>query len=220
MKTCYWFGGSIVRGAELEKCGIPEQDRFTKLVSRHFGWIEQNHASDAASIGSVTESIASTEFVENSVVFVIVPSHCRYYWINENFKSYNIMPHDKNYQSWYKTVDTFGFRKHTIFQQLLLIKLLLEKKNLEFYFINELDRDFRQHANPIYFDQVINHFLLPANQYLLEELNWDFDQGYPPLALQHLNFWPCENHPNVQGHKKLADKIISLINSKISISKD
>jgi hypothetical protein len=221
MKTSYWFGGSIVQGTELEKCGTVEQDRFSLLVSQHCGWIEQNFATQGSSISHIADQIIKTKFEPESIIFIIIPLYCRYFWIDENYKQCNIMPNDKTFRQWYKTVDNWGYRTHTVFQQLFLIKLFLEKNNLKFYFFNEMDRAVRFTGDTvIYFDEVYDHFLLPPESYLLEELEWNFDQGYPDINLKHKYFFPCEHHPNVHGHRRLADKIISLIDNKISISKE
>jgi hypothetical protein len=225
MKTCYWFGGSIVQGIELEKCGVVEQDRFTVLVSRHFNWIEKNCAQQGASIGGIADQIFKTQFKKDSIVIVVVPSHLRYHWVSPNMDSQSIMPSVEHFKYWYRDIDNFNFRKFVLYQNLLLIKLLLEQQNIEYYFVNEVDSD----SGPDYgvtdvamlsnYQQAVEpYWLLNPNYFLLDALDWDFNKGYP--TKYHEDFFPCENHPNVQGHRKLANKIILLINNKISISKE
>ena len=80
--------------------------------------------------------------------------------------------------------------------------MYMKNKGIEFVMVNNQYRL----DDSSYFPTEDQRWILPADERLGDLLDVNLDNGFPEESEQHKYFWPCESHPNIHGHKKIANK--------------
>jgi len=219
--TAVWFGDSWCMGTELEKCMGPDykskdqedyrrENRFSNLVSKHFGWKEVNLAQEGISTEHVTLKIIEyTELqndLQNQIYFIVWPSFQRYFWINDSNQRQDLR-WCSEYKDWYRTVDTGAYQMYCAQRTIWSTCLYLQQHKISYVMVNGQSRVTKIGPFPLQ----DYYWILEPGKTLGDILDVDLDQGFPAIDQNHRYFWPAENHPNMYGHKKIAKEIINYL---------
>jgi len=219
LSKIYWFGDSWVYGDDLDS---PQTDCFARLVSNHYNAECVNLGENATSIDSIVYKFLAIkdQIKSNDSVFFFLTESNRITIDNKNLlagawenHTVNLHPYNKY---WYKYFDS------DIQQQLNLDRnlFLLHNACPQAKFVNIFSLNSTKHipysAWLLPDDRCIAEFILP---YVLKGMQIE---DHPDLLVEEweeqkkfadLYFKPNFIHPNELGQKKLADKIIELIDN-------
>lgn len=214
-----WFGDSWTHGSELEKCiGADYQQhdqdsfrcahRFSRLVSDSIGLQERNLAQPGISAERLCMSVDQqlSTFSCADVVFVVWPSFSRYFWIDHDQTQHDVRISDQWYR-WYRDVDTYPYQMYMAQRTVWSLHNLLAAHGVKHYFMNSVYRV----TDPNYFDISGEHWINDPSWRVSDLLDFDPDKGYPALDCNHRYLYPCQNHPNLYGHKTIAREIIKFL---------
>jgi hypothetical protein len=223
IKKISWFGGSWSLGTELEKASTQglaidqdqfrRENRFSYLVSKYFGCQENNLAEPGISSENITRKLVS--YVKNSYIdatqellIVIWPSPWRYFWIDHKGQEQDLRYNSNNW--WFKQVDTFHFRNYNLQRTIWSLHNFCQANSINYVMINgEAGIEPDQIQAPFDTDEISGYNWLTSGQDdMTKWLDFDLTQGYPSPKEKHRYFWPCESHPNLTGHAKIANEII------------
>ncbi len=223
IKKISWFGGSWTQGCELEKTSAQglsidqelfvKVNRFSYLVSKHFGCEDHNLAQQGASSENILRTVVShanhsMSDPDQELLIIVWPFSRRYFWIDDNGQEKDIR-YDSN-DWWFKHVDTFGFRHYTIQKTMWSLHHFCVSRGLNYVMINGEDPVLPEHMQQPFSMQEFDSYnwLISPDHTMTSWLDFDIQNGYPAMKDQHRYFWPCENHPNLVGHAKIAQEII------------
>lgn len=224
IRSVLWFGGSWLLGTELEKeygttqvdpivrDRFVEDSRFTGLVSRYFGWEEINLAQEGISPERLMLEIIdrvdklSSEDIENCLLIILWPSFQRYFWIDDTGSMIDVRAVPE-YSRWYREVDNYPFQMYTAQRTIWALDCFLRQRRIKYTMMN---CEYRV-TEPWYLDFPKDNWAIPPEQRISDVLEVDLDHGYPGEKEKHKYFWPCRAHPNIYGHKRIADKIINYL---------
>lgn len=214
-----WFGDSWTHGSELEKCiGSDYQrhdqdwfrtsNRFSRLVSDAFGYDEINLAEPGISADRLCMLVDQQldQISDADLVFVVWPSFSRYFWIDQDHNQHDIRISDRWYR-WYRDVDTYPYQMYNAQRAVWSLHNLLESRGIQHYFMNSVYKI----TEPLYFEIGGSHWVHNPQWRLSDLLEFDPDQGYPESKSRHKYLYPCENHPNLYGHKAISLEIIKFL---------
>ena len=221
--TSIWFGDSWCIGTELEKClpnyqaqdqdAYRRQHRFSKLVSDYFGWEEINLGNEGISPEHVALKIVEYSELQtdrrDQIYFIIWPSFQRYFWINEAGEKKDLRWSSSN-QNWYRVIDTYEYQMYSAKRTVWSTTMYLRNKGIKFAMVNNQYRL----DSPDYFVIDDQDWILPSSTRLGDLLEVNLDLGFPEKSMKHKYFCPCESHPNLYGHKRIANEIINYIKTK------
>lgn len=232
IKKISWFGGSWVLGTELEKESIQglaidqdqfrKENRFSYLVSKYFQCEENNLAVAGISSENITRKLVS--HVKNSCVdttqellIVIWPSPLRYFWIDHKGQEQDLRYNSNDW--WFKQVDTIDFRNYSLQRTIWSLHNFCQSHSIKYVMINGEAGIGPDQIEAPFDNGEINgyNWLTSSGHDMTEWLYFDLNQGYPSPKEKHKYFWPCESHPNLAGHAKIAREIIKHL-EKLSIT--
>ena len=227
-KTYHWFGDSWVKGAELE-LSVPAHEVkncvFPKLVSDYFGANCKNYGI----VGSSTDIIPLNFFKivntinTDDIVFFCLTGRNRISILDNNGDPYFIKASDTDKKSnlWYKFFDSKHQAIYNYDKTINLLYLWCKELKIKCYFANIFHKEETEIFNLIPDDRWIlpkNHFLAQDIVYINDEvLNEVVSNDMPNITLADWDlqkqmikkyFSPGKSHPNVDGHKKIAELII------------
>jgi hypothetical protein len=185
-------------------------NRFSRLVSDHFGWEEVNLGQEGISpehvMLKVVEYSELQEDFRDRVYFIVWPSFQRYFWINETGDPIDLR-WSVNDKSWYRVIDNYDYQMYCAQRTLWSTTMYLNSKGIRYHMVNNQYRVEASSRFPLNSD----HWILPPDKRLGDLLEVNLDNGFPEPVQQHKYFWPCQSHPNDYGHKHLASYIIDYI---------
>jgi hypothetical protein len=210
------FGDSWCWGSELEKSlgagykamdqdSFRERNRFTALVAQHFGWQEKNFGEPGISAEHLVQRISQylKSPCQDELILIVWPSFTRYFWIDEKNHRQDIRISDQ-WSRWYRDVDNYAYMMYSAQRSIWSLQNLLKVQGQCYIMINSVTRV----TAPWHFDIDVDHWPAGVQSRLSDLLGFDVDQGYPQ---EHQYLSPCENHPNVYGHKCIAREIINYL---------
>ena len=232
--TFYWFGDSWVYGDELS-----DNDRhtntFAKLVSDYYQASCVNLAICGSSVNSVTyELIKNIDKIDplTDVIFFGLTSNIRTSLFDNDLKNllpsgytkHNIHPY---VNEWYRYFDTPKQRVYNYDCNINLLYLLCKDRGINCYFFNIFTLLDSHMFNVIPAEkwlirrtQCIAEYILPVIDITTHGLIMDdcpeitSDQWIQQEVYVKNYIRPCYSHPNVQGHKKIAEELIKCLNYK------
>jgi len=240
MKKFYWFGDSWVFGSELElevSETIKQNYTFAKLVSDYFGVecinLGQPGISNDLLPLILFENINNID-AQNDTVFFCLTSHQRVSMLSDKKHPLTVLPsiQDNNkrdnehphWKEWYKYFDNECNQIFNYDRNINLLFHWCKSQQLNFYFMNlfttvtESIFDVSRPANWLLpKDQSLSNFIFPITDIefggiVLEDRSWltnvQWNQQQEAIA-QYIK--PCFCHPNVAGHKKIANELINLV---------
>ena len=190
MSLCF-SGCSITYGDELEN---KEQERFSRLVSDHYGLSDNNISLCGASNDDIVRR--TVKYLEKNEVDILIIQFTyisRYQWVDESGKYQNWTTSFQNdlrhnhtpRKQWYKHVYTNHYGLENAWKNIFLIDRYCKSRNQK------------------YISLVNNH----DERFYNIECNWKkLYNGDMPIILQ------CKNsHPNLQEHKTISDVVMRRI---------
>jgi hypothetical protein len=241
MKKFYWFGDSWVFGDELEKlvpCHNVTQYNFAGLVSSHFNAECVNLSECGSSITTIPlkfyEILEKINPDVDRVFFGLTASH-RTAMFDDSGNYQNILPslHNKHkphkhQDKWFKYFDSQGQRTYNYDCITNLLYFWCQQKNIKCYFLNlfttetvSLINSIPDDAWLVSKDQCTAQFILELvdnqNQSVItdDSPNLTNDQWAIQSKLVEKYIKPCYAHPNIHGHKVIADNLIKLLENKL-----
>jgi len=238
----YWFGDSWLVGAELEHSGIKMDERtdyvFAKYISEHFDKEYVNCGVSGTSVNNLPFELQKyiNNIDQDDIVFfgltalhrtgVVQKTNEELIW-SQILPMANYGPYvNENAKQWFKYFDTEEHRLYNYDTTITLLYLILKNLNVDCRFYNI----FTTAPDSIWFDMVpedkwllprdkcIADFILPINgnefgqvvshdQPFLKSEDWQIQQEHLQKYIK-----PGWTHPNPDGHKKIAEKLIPQIN--------
>jgi len=202
----YFDGTSWAAGAELEN---PNQTRFSKIISDHYGAEEYNVATQGGCNRAIARNILEHNLDEYDIFIIQMVNHSRTEWYDENQKKYRqvkpILPLSfskelKNYwTTYYEKIyhKEYGITDEKIYYNLLR-EILQDKKHVIVTCARESFVPFDMDISLDLYDNKKRHAI--HNQ-------WGEKPPHPRLK----NYLTTGNHPNEMGHKIIAQMIINYI---------
>jgi hypothetical protein len=226
LKKITWFGGSWGQGVELEKdsptgLGIDQEEfrkahRYTSLVSNYFFLEENNLSKQGVSNENLVRQVVDyvekqgPEQLDHELLVIIWTSENRYFWIDHNCTEKDLRWDDK---WWFTNVDNPYYEKYCAQRSIWSLHSFLQSKNIKYAMANG---EVKTNSNTTKFYDISNgKWFLPPEYRVSDWLDFNLDQGYPSLSKKHKYFWPCESHPNLAGHGKIAQEIIKHLEHNI-----
>lgn len=239
--TFYWFGDSWVFGDELElqvDSSARQDHTFANLTSQHFQADCVNLSECGSSITSIPlkfkEIVEQIDPATDHVFFCLTASH-RTSMFDETGKVKNILPPPtyKNHNThpyrdqWFKYFDSPAQRLYNYDSVINLLYLWCKHLGITCYFVNifTTENESIMDCTP---DSV---WLLPKNKCMAEWIlpvldpnnfslitddnpnlkteQWEQQQ---PFVEKYIR--PCYAHPNIDGHKKIAQNIIQILENE------
>jgi hypothetical protein len=239
MKKFYWFGDSWLTGSELELV-VPKNtcDRyvFAKLISNHFSVQCVNLGQSGSSpdiIPYLFSKIAHQLTIEDTIFFCLSAPH-RTMIFSESGVPYQIMP-GANYnkkvhpytKEWYKYFDTEQQRLYNYDRTVNLLYLWCQQLGVTVYFCNL----FTTMPDKMLDIVPESAWIYPRDrcvaQFILHNIN---DRGgvvvsddIPDISIEDWDkhkvmlekyVKPGYCHPNIDGHKKIAEELIKCLDNK------
>lgn len=237
----YWFGDSWVYGAELEKI-LPasqcQQSAFPQIVSDHYGAECVNLGMNGSSVDNLAwefSKVVDNIDPDHDRVFFFLSSDIRTWMFNDKghmswigvypgFVPTNAHPHWKEY---FKYFDNPHQRTYNYDRSVNLLYFWCKSLGIKCYLSNIFTTQptpTMDHTSPDSWllprDQCIATAIVPcidnnAGEMLVNDVptltdkQWKIQQAHVEKYIKPLNA-----HPNVEGHKKIAQTIIELIESK------
>ena len=240
MSKFHWFGDSWVVGSELElevQDNVKQNYTFAKLVSDHFDAECVNLGQPG--IGNDLLPLILFENIHNinvqtDIVFFCLTSHHRVVMLDDKKNPLTILPsiQDDNrrntehpyWKEWYKYFDNEYNQIFNYERTINLLYLWCQSQQIDFYFVNL----FTTVTESIFDLTQATRWLLPKNQSLSDCIFPNTDIEFGGIVLEDRAWltteqWkqqqqaikqyiePCFCHPNVAGHKKLANELIKLV---------
>ena len=245
MSKFYWLGDSWVVGSELD-LEVPETTKqnytFAKLVSDYFGAecinLGQPGISNDLLPLILFENINNID-AQNDTVFFCLTSHHRVSMLNDKKHPLTVLPsiqdtsrrdnEHPHWKEWYKYFDTENNQIFNYERNLNLLFHWCKSQQINFYFVNSFTT-----VNESIFDLTYPaNWLLPKNQSLSNFIFPVTDIEFGGIVLEDRSWlteaqWrdqqqaideyikPCFCHPNLLGHKKIAQEIIKLLEKNLS----
>lgn len=237
MKKFYWFGGSWVQGDELDKLMPKEQVHLTifpYLVSSHFDAECVNMSENGSSIDTVLinfSKIVNTITPESTMFFCLPPQHRTSLFddagvvkniLPSGFKEFHKM-HNHSLE-WYKYFDSIPQQIFNRDRIINLLHLWCKDLNIRHYFFNDIGStpDRMMDITPdsawlIPRNSCNGEFILPVINQATRDVIMNDSPELPTEAwAQQQPFFekyisPNYCHPNVNGHKKIAQELIKLL---------
>ena len=233
----YWFGDSWIVGDELEH-SVPRSERhlyaFPRLVSDHFG-------VESVNCGVSGSSVDSLPFYFNQHVCSMSPGDTVFFGLSsyhrtgilDNNQWYQISPGSNHSEyihpctdTWFKYFDTEQHRLYNYDKTIGLLYLLTKEYDLNCYFFNL----FSTVPGTIIDIVPSKNWLLNRNRCLADYImhingnsaGYVISDDMPHLDysdwLKHEEFLneyvrPGVAHPNIRGHRRIAEKLIGLIDA-------
>ena len=238
----YWFGDSWVVGDELEKI-VPKQqvqeNTFAFLVSDQFGADCVNLGQCGSSINSIPlafSKVANYINPETDMVFFCLTAGSRTSMFNEYGEFCNILvnsypshkPHPHT-SEWFKYFDNPHQRMYNRDSMINLLYMWCQHLNIKCYFLNLFTTESSDTA-------IVpeSSWLVPQESCAAEFILNIIDNKYgsviaddmPELTneqwkeqskLVGMYIRPCFAHPNVNGHKKIANELVTILNERFRI---
>lgn len=232
----HWFGDSWVAGDELEN---PAQHRFSELVSQHFGATCLNYGINGSGVTALPVLLHSklSQIGPNDTVFFCLTSSIRTSMFDEHNKLKNILvngyaAHDLHPHSdqWFRYFDNAAQRVYNYDSTINLLWLWCKHLDLKCYFLNL----FTTEPTSIIDCVPESAWLVPRDKCIAQSILSTIDNKYgsifvddnPELTNQQWKIQkqqveqyirPNFAHPNIQGHAKIANDLIELINERSRI---
>lgn len=239
MKKFFWFGDSWLEGSELELT-LPRHQIsdyvFPTLVSQHFNALCKNYGESGSGPDIIPYHFSKIAHTVNpgDLVFFCLSAPHRVTFFNDCGNHQQVIPgpnYNKNVspyvKEWFKYFDTEAQRIYTYDRTINLLYLWAKELGARAYFCNLFTT-----VNESMLDIVpASSWLIPKNrclaQFILSSI--DNNQGIvisddmPTLTnaewaihkeLLEKYVKPGYCHPNVEGHKKIADEIIKILENE------
>lgn len=240
MKKFYWFGDSWVKGDELEKILDKswQKSAFPHLVSEHFGAECINLGENG--IGPDYLPLQLSRLIKdidpsNSVLFFFLSSDLRTWMFDEKGEIKSILPYPgflwpnrhANWQKWYKYFDNPYQRSYNYDKAIDLLYFWSQHIGIPCWFANI----FSTQPTPVMDLTSPDVWIVPRDQCIATAIlpHIDNDSGLifvNDIPTKTTAQWqeqqvcvekfirPLWCHPNVQGHRKIADYIIEMLEKK------
>lgn len=241
-KKFYWFGASWVFGDELHLFDVSPESKdsytFAGLVSQHFEADCVNLSLRGSSINYMPMEfykILNDINVAQDTMFFLLPSNHRTSLFDEQgdlknilgetrYQAHNVHPYaDK----WYKFFDNPAQRSYNFDCVLNLLYFWCQDLGVRCYFAN-VDSIIKKSTID---STPASVWLLPKEQCLAQFILPIIDQEYDTIitddnprltdaqwAMQKTAvekyIRPCWTHPNLEGHKKIAQTIIKILKNE------
>jgi hypothetical protein len=237
----YWFGASWLVGEELELQGIPMHQRkkytFANLVSNEFNVECINLGQSGISNNLIPfffSNIVNNINVNNDKIFFCLTSSCRMSMLDNDKTPLSILPSIQDnvrrptehpyWKEWYKYFDTPPQRVYNYECIVNLLYHWCKNIGVDFYFINVTEIE----NNSLIDTTTPEVWLLPKNQCVMEFILPVVDKDYGEMVFEDRSWltdiqWnqqkqaieqyikPCFGHPNLIGHRYIADKLINIL---------
>ncbi len=220
--TLWFYGDSWPNGCELENSQGKSRPElaFPAMVSYRLRRSFVNKAVTGSSQPYLIEAFLESDVESNDIaIFCLTAKTRRMYRSVDNSIVESQFNHDDRYVNEYED-------ERVSSQTCALLYFLAQQKNVKPYFFNLFDTV--RHDNKLY--QVIpdDCWLIPRNHSVL---SWLFDPDFFTRNADHHNGdfreWldrncelvekyirPCEAHPNITGHRVIADYIVETLQKK------
>ena len=239
MKKFYWFGDSWVVGSELDIEAGSNADRYTfaKLVSDHYQAECVNLGLPGTSndlLPLVLKDNLKDIDPENDILFFCLTSSARVTMFDDNKQALTILPsiqdkarrHNEHpyWREWYKYFDNKNNQIYNYDHTINLMSFWCKHLEIKFYMLNLFttvtDSIFDLTSPSDWLlpkDQCLANFIFPVTDIefggiVIEDRAWltndQWTQQQKAIA-QYIS--PCQNHPNIAGHQKIANKLIKII---------
>jgi len=220
----HWFGDSWVAGAELE----PRRGMFSDLVSDHYGAECINHALDGSAIDwlpSAFSKICQSLDRKDLVFFCLTDYRRKTIFTDQSTIFLSPCQDDQLTKIWYKNFDSQIHARHTYDKTINLLYLWCQAIGVDCFFANIFSTPESS--------ETMN--LIPADNWILSKTDFlaksiihikepDLVSEDRPYLLEAdwaeqekmLNkfFKPNKYHPNLLGHRTIADEIIKDLDAK------
>lgn len=233
----YWFGDSWVTGLELEKL-VPLTEvnnyLFGKLVSDFFKADFVNKGDPGSSVDIIPYKFTSVvdELQTNDIVFFCLTASLRTsILLDDSTECKTIRPYNESTDAiskfWYKNIDSYQQRLYNYEKVINLLYLWTKELGIKCYFLNLFTVEPKSIFNVIpdknwlidrksCVAQSILHVNDPNNAEIvrndmptLKSEDWYYQEQ---LIKKYI--YPCDNHPNILGHQKIADILIEKLNAE------
>lgn len=235
----YWFGDSWVVGDELERSvpmDLREHHTFARLVSNQFNAVCVNlgvSGSGPDSIPYEFNKIVDDLNVDDTVFFCLSASH-RIAVLNEQGIPHQIIPGPNHSLTaheytnmWYKYFDTEPHRLYNYDRTISLLYLWCLHAGIKCYFMNLFTTEIKTMINVV----PESSWLVPRTNCLAEFIlpkinNKDgliINSDYPGITTEDWKLQKAAKekyidpncaHPNLAGHRKIAEELIKLLDAK------
>ena len=227
----YWFGDSWTAGDELTDTTLS----FPFLIATHFNTKCINLAvCGGSNQRSYVELLNVLDKIDpnNDIVFFALTEKSRICFFNEEgtvknlmvnggYDKHNIHAHN---EKWYKFFDNEVQQKFNVVKIVSLLHLICKTKKIKHFFLNTfstldcvnldlIDKEFFLVAK----NECIAQFLLKYkgdNNYaemLFHNEKFTIEQWQEQKLLFDKYFSPNWCHPNIEGHKKIAQELIKML---------
>jgi len=230
----FWFGDSWTAGDELTDTTLS----FPSLISNHFNSNCINLAVCGGSndrmyfeflnvldkINPVTDTVFFALTEKSRICFFDETGKLKNLLVNGGYTNHNIHPY---YEKWYKFFDSDVQQNSNVYKILSLLHLICKTKKIKHFFFNAfstLDSINLDLINDDYFlvpkNECVAQFLLKYkgdNNYaemLYHNEKFTIEQWQEQKLLVDKYFSPNWAHPNIDGHKTIAEELIKRINFK------
>lgn len=238
MKRFIWCGASWETGDELTLLLPKDQIKnniFPQLVSDHYNVTCVNLAEHARCIEHLIWQFKSIEntLTSNDIIFFSLPAPHWSMFIGDDEKVKRLSANykndhriDKYSEYWFKYFDNSNQRAWRNDMTLEFLANWCENKHIQYFFYAQAN-----HYYPKYLTKAVN-WLIPPNQCIAEFIVPVIDDNFyevvtsdrewlktsdwalqQPLVEKYIS--PCYCHPNIEGHKKIAQSIIEILNTKL-----
>ena len=234
MTRYYWFGDSWLVGDELQNELLQSEiplNIYAHLVSKEFNALDIVLGGRGESIDTVVYNFLNVlEQInpDSDKVFFCLTSEIRKGLFDKKGNMKNILPslypqaHNLHPHTnlWYKYFDNEYQQKFDFKKSIYFLDLLCGANNIDRYFMNIF-------SVPKFHNELSKlNWLVPSNRSIADFL-LPYTKNYEPYMADNPNFtnkqWqeqknniekyitPNYCHPNVSGHKKIAEELISIL---------
>ena len=234
--THYWFGDSWIVGDELELTvdkDSRDQYVFAKLVSDYFDSKSVNLGVSGSSVDSLPWEFSkiSNQIQPGDTAFFCLTAPHRTTIINDNKLPAQIVP-GPNYsqvvhphaKEWFKFFDTESHRCYSYGRTVSLLWLWCNYLKVECFFVNLFTTPTEKLLDIVPnrcwllpTNECLSKFIMPLNgnyegivisddTHFLSNEQWQMQKEYLEKYVK-----PGYCHPNIQGHRVIADNIIDIL---------
>lgn len=208
IKTLCCFGDSWPAGAEL--AGSDFSKRFPNLIAQNLAVQCKNFAEGGTSIDQAAHRFLSmlTEirWSKGGVLFCLTAFERGIFFVNGEPTELHPAVKQTANTSYYAHIYSDELHEFNRIRNVLLVQSLCKNYNIPLWFVCNWNR------NP-------NHVLIDNSKFysrsLIEVLGLDGWHGWRPgvfdQMINHEYITPNANHPNLQGHAKIADALTEWI---------
>ena len=239
MKKFYWFGDSWVAGAELDIEAGNNALRYTfaKLVSDHYQAECVNLGLPGTSndlLPLLLKDNLKDIDPENDTLFFCLTSSARVSMLDDNNTALTILPsiqdrsrrdsEHPHWKEWYKYFDNKNNQIFNYDRTVNLLSFWCKNLGIKFYILNLFtivtDSIFDQTSPDDWLlpkDQCLANFIFPvidikSGAIVFEDQEWlTNDQWAQQQQAIAKYVRPCQKHPNIAGHQKIANELINII---------